>query len=207
MNVKNVNRNLRLLRESLNGECAVCLHIGKTQEKKWVKYVAGVCVVDKSAADTTTVVLHPLYSVGLGYYADSYFSASETDAIYARKFCNVSELIAILDKVNDEAIVYMDMPEATDVVLSVCADEESIFFQDETDFDIALELEDAFSEMEKEPDVYKTGYSTWLSFYSSLLSDGITIAMIRKYVGDDEADAMEKFCNEHKKELDQILAL
>lgn len=36
-----------------------------------------------------------------------------------------------------------------------------------------------------------------LDFYMDLLEIGITVDMVRKYMGDEHADIMEKFCEEH----------
>ena len=36
-----------------------------------------------------------------------------------------------------------------------------------------------------------------LDFYMELLEIGITVGMVRDYMGNENADAMEMFCNEH----------
>ena len=36
-----------------------------------------------------------------------------------------------------------------------------------------------------------------LDFYMDLLEIGITVDMVRKYMSDNHADIMEKFCEEH----------
>ena len=36
-----------------------------------------------------------------------------------------------------------------------------------------------------------------LDFYMDLLDDGIDVDMVRKYMGEDTADVMAEFCEEH----------
>ena len=36
-----------------------------------------------------------------------------------------------------------------------------------------------------------------LDFYIALLGIGITVGMVREYLGDDAADCMQQFCEEH----------
>lgn len=75
-------------------------------------------------------------------------------------------------------------------VLAVQGDEKNVWLECEADCDLGEELgvrfETAVNEQLDETD-----------FYSELLDMGITIETVRKYMGDECADHMKSYCEEH----------
>ena len=77
-------------------------------------------------------------------------------------------------------------------VLFVVAKEgdDSVWLETESDNDMVSELSARFEH------AILTGEDE-LDFYMDLLERGCDVPMVRKYLGDEAADHMKKFCEEH----------
>ena len=104
----------------------------------------------------------------------------------------IKTLIQKLSKMNPEAEVRINDYDG-DVALFVNArlvDKNVVWIDGEHDFNLKEELSTRFEKAEDEQ-------LDELDFYRDLLEIGITIDMVRKYMGDSYADTMKKFCEEH----------
>ncbi|MBE5940814.1 MAG: hypothetical protein E7266_10555 [Lachnospiraceae bacterium] len=104
----------------------------------------------------------------------------------------VKKLIDLLIKQNPEAVVKMHSKDDEPVlfVVNIVGDDSVVWLESESDNDmteeISARLETAIDENIDEFD-----------FYEELLELGIDVNMMRKYLGDEAANHMEKFCYEH----------
>lgn len=104
----------------------------------------------------------------------------------------VKTMIQKLSKMNPEAEVRINDYNG-DVALFVnarCNDRNVVWIDGEHDIDLGEEISTRYEKAIKEQ---------WdeLDFYMDLLEIGITVDMVRDYMGDVKADVMEMFCNEH----------
>ena len=104
----------------------------------------------------------------------------------------VKKLIERLSKFNPEAEVKLnDYCGETALFVNARANDDSVVWIDgENDIDMGSEISARF---ENGPKVFKND----LEFYTDLLETGITVDMIRKYMGDNYADMMQKVCKEN----------
>lgn len=104
----------------------------------------------------------------------------------------VKTMIKELQKMNPEAKVrcgdYHGSPAL--FVLSRLNYEDVVWIESEDDVDMETELEARY-EIAAEEQMDE------LDFYMDLLEIGITVDMVREYMGDEKADIMEEFCEEH----------
>lgn len=101
----------------------------------------------------------------------------------------VKRLIERLGKFNPEAEVKLnDRYGETALFVNALANDDSVVWIDgEDDIDMGSELSTRWTES---PNVFKTD----LEFYKDLLETGITVDMVRKYMGDTTADMMQDVC-------------
>lgn len=104
----------------------------------------------------------------------------------------VERMIEELKKFNPNAVVKMHHRDSEPVlfVLGVVGDEDRVWIESESDNDMSAELEARFK-CAIEEDIDE------LDFYMDLLEIGIDVHMVRKYMGDEYADHMYQFCEEH----------
>lgn len=122
----------------------------------------------------------------------------------AWKTDNDSEEGTVIAKLDlaDSTVEYIDEDAKTDVYAQAVikkmlengyndrqlVDTQELFSMDESD--IALEVHKRFeNSMEEQVDE--------LDFYMELLEIGATVALVRRYEGDEKADHMQRFCEEH----------
>lgn len=101
-------------------------------------------------------------------------------------------LIKKLSQVNPDAEVLIGCKNGEPVLFleSLVDNKEIVWLESESDIDLGTELEARFENAaETQMDE--------LDFYMDLLEIGITIDMVRKYMGEDVAKHMKTFCEEH----------
>ena len=104
----------------------------------------------------------------------------------------LKKLIERLSKFNPEAEVRLnDYCGETALFVNARANDDSVVWIDgENDIDMGSEISARF---ENSPKVFKND----LEFYTDLLETGITVDMVRKYMGANYADMMQKVCKEN----------
>lgn len=104
----------------------------------------------------------------------------------------VKRLVERLSKFNPEAEVKLnDRYGETALFVNALANDDSVVWIDgEDDIDMGSELSTRWIES---PNVFKTD----LEFYKDLLETGITVDMVRKYMGDIYANTMEECCKKY----------
>lgn len=104
----------------------------------------------------------------------------------------VERLMKELHSFNPKAIVKLHHRDGEPVLfaLSVVGDEERVWIECESDNDMGVELEARFEYAVK-------NQIDELDFYMNLLEVGIDATMVRKYMGDERADIMQRFCEDH----------
>lgn len=104
----------------------------------------------------------------------------------------VNKLIERLTKMSPGADVKLHSiyGESALFVMARKNDDSTVWLEAESDCDMGAELGERFK-------VASENGLDELDFYSELLDMGITIDMVRKYVGSDEADHMYEFCYGH----------
>ena len=104
----------------------------------------------------------------------------------------VKNMMKLLEQMNPEAIVRLHPQNGEEALflLTSADDKNSVWIESESDLDMGEELGQAFDYAISE------GIDE-LDFYRGLLETDITVEMVRKYLGNDEADSMAKFCEEH----------
>lgn len=104
----------------------------------------------------------------------------------------VKRLIERLSKFNPEAEVRLnDYCGETALFVNARVDDNSIVWIDgENDIDMGEEISARYTNA---PNVFKTD----LEFYTDLLDTGITVHMVRKYMGNAHADTMQKICEDN----------
>ena len=104
----------------------------------------------------------------------------------------VKTMIQKLEKMNPEADVRLN-DYSGDTALFVNSrtnDPDVVWIDGEHDIDIREEISAHYERaIEEQLDE--------LDFYMDLLEIGITVEMVSKYMGDEHADIMKKFCEEH----------
>lgn len=104
----------------------------------------------------------------------------------------VETLIKKLEQMNPEAEVRVNDYNG-DTALFVnakCNDKNVVWIEGEHDIDLGEEISAQYEHaIEEQMDE--------LDFYMGLLEIGISVDMVRDYISDERADAMEMFCNEH----------
>ena len=104
----------------------------------------------------------------------------------------VKTVIQKLTKMNPEAEVRLnDFNGETVLFINARTDNPDVVWIDgEEDFDLGEEISARYERaIEEQMDE--------LDFYMDLLEIGITVEMVRKYMDDEHADIMKKFCEEH----------
>ena len=104
----------------------------------------------------------------------------------------VERLIEELKKFNPKAEVRLNsmMGDTVLFVNALANNDNYIWLDGENDIDLGAELDERFRvAVEKQLDE--------LDFYTELLDIGITVDMVKKYIGVDEAHHMQVFCEEH----------
>lgn len=104
----------------------------------------------------------------------------------------VSRLIERLTKMNPGADVKLHSiyGESALFVMARQNDNNTVWLETESDCDMGAELGERFK-------VASEDGLDELDFYSELLDMGITIEMVRKYMGNETADHMHEFCYGH----------
>lgn len=103
----------------------------------------------------------------------------------------VKSLIEQLEQMSPEVTVKLHHPNGEEVLSLLASHEnECVWLESESDLDMGAELSSAFDHAISEG-------SDELDFYKGLLEMGITVRMVRKYLGNDEADSMKKICEKH----------
>lgn len=104
----------------------------------------------------------------------------------------VKRMIKELEKFNQDAEVRISGYEGNTVlfVLARDNDDKVVWLETEEDCDLGSEIAERFDEAilngEDETDVYR-----------ELIETGISVECLRKYAGDEAADHMKKYCEEH----------
>lgn len=103
----------------------------------------------------------------------------------------VKTLIKKLDKMDPEAEVRLH-DKAGEPVLFVLSAKKipDVWLQTESDVDMADEIQSRFD------DAIENGTDE-LDVYMEMLEAGIDVPMVRKHLGDEAADHMQDFCEEH----------
>lgn len=103
----------------------------------------------------------------------------------------VKTLIEKLQKMNPEAEVLMHGKGGFPVLFVMAAEGiDPVWLECESDTDMADEIQSRFD------DAIENGTDE-LDVYMEMLEAGINVPMVRKYMGNSVADAMQKFCEEH----------
>lgn len=105
---------------------------------------------------------------------------------------NVKTLIKKLSKMNPEAEVRLnDFNGETALFVNARAYNNNVVWLDgEYDIDLREEISARY-------EIASTEQWDELDFFMDLIETGITVDMVRKYMDDEHADKMEKFCEEH----------
>ena len=103
----------------------------------------------------------------------------------------VKTLIKKLEKMDLEAEIRLH-DKAGERVLFVLSAKKipDVWLQTESDVDMADEIQSRFD------DAIENGTDE-LDVYMEMLEAGIDVSMVRKYLGDDAAEYMQRFCGEH----------
>lgn len=104
----------------------------------------------------------------------------------------VEKLIKRLEKHNKDAKVKLHTKDGEEVlfVVSLIGDEKNVYLECESDNDMSEEIS-ARMQYAVENNLDE------LDFYMEMLEDGIDVEMVRRFVGDEAADHMQEFCEEH----------
>lgn len=103
----------------------------------------------------------------------------------------VKTLIKKLEKMDPEAEVRLHDKSGEPVLFVLCAKKyPNVWLQTESDVDMADEIQSRFD------DAIENGTDE-LDVYMEMLEADIDVSMVRKYLGDDAADYMQRFCGEH----------
>ena len=104
----------------------------------------------------------------------------------------VEKLIKRLEKHNKDAKVKLHTKDGEEVlfVVSLIGDEKNVYLECESDNDMSEEIR-ARMQYAVENNLDE------LDFYMEMLEDGIDVEMVRRFVGDEAADHMQEFCEEH----------
>lgn len=104
----------------------------------------------------------------------------------------VERMIKNLEKMNPKAVVRMHNRDGEPVlfVMHDYGDGENVWFESESDNDMSEQIEGKF-------ECAIEGQVDALEFYKDLLEIGIDVDMVRKHIGNQTADTMQKVCKEH----------
>lgn len=103
----------------------------------------------------------------------------------------VKTLIKKLEKMDPEAKVRLHDKVGEPVLFVLSAKNiPDVWLQSERDVDMADEIQSRFD------DAIENGTDE-LDVYMEMLDTGIDVPMVRKYLGDEAADYMQRFCGEH----------
>ena len=117
----------------------------------------------------------------------------------------VKQLISALEGIEDNERIYLGNTELEELlyVMSCTANKHLVWLEVESDNDMGEELSAMFEQL-------ATYGEDELVAYSDMLDQGITVEMVREYLGDEQADHMKEFCMEHglldEDEADEIPA-
>lgn len=105
---------------------------------------------------------------------------------------NVGELIRrVKANANKEAIVRLHTPLGEPVLFVLhSSNKDGVWLESESDTDMAAEISERFQ------DAIDTGTDEF-TVYSKMLDQGIDIEMVRRHLGDKDADHMKVFCRSH----------
>ena len=103
----------------------------------------------------------------------------------------VGKLLNGLRKADREAIVRLHSPLGEPVLFVLHANgKDGVWLESESDIDMAAEISARFQ------DAIETGTDE-ITVYSKMLEQGIDVEMVRKHLGDKDANHMEDFCRDH----------
>lgn len=103
----------------------------------------------------------------------------------------VKNLLEQISDVDDEERIYLNEDgEELLYVLSITENDNIIWLETESDNDMGEELSAMFKS-------FAVDSIDELVAYSDMLDQGISVEMVRKYLGDEQADHMKEFCVEH----------
>ena len=103
----------------------------------------------------------------------------------------VKTLIEKLEKMDPEAEIRLHDKVGEPVLFVLSAKNiPDVWLQSERDVDMADEIQSRFD------DAIENGTDE-LDVYMEMLEAGIDVSMVRKYLGDNAADYMQRFCGEH----------
>lgn len=99
----------------------------------------------------------------------------------------VEALIKRLQKMNPDAVVHLHHKDGDEVLFIMAQqnDNSVVWLETEDDNDMGQEIQVRF-------DAIDHGEVDEQTMYAEMLSLGITVDMVRKYTGDDNADRMER---------------
>ena len=99
----------------------------------------------------------------------------------------VEALIKRLQKMNPDAVVHLHHRDGGEVLFMMAQqnDNSVVWLETEDDNDMGQEIQARF-------DAIDHGEVDEKTMYAEMLSLGITVDMVRKYTGDDNADRMER---------------
>lgn len=105
----------------------------------------------------------------------------------------IKTLIKKLEKFNPEAEVRLNdyCGEAALFINARVDDNNVVWLDGELDIDMGEELSARYEKIAE-------NWDSELDFYTDLLETGITVDMVRKYMGNEHADYMKEFCEEHR---------
>lgn len=104
----------------------------------------------------------------------------------------VKTLIEKLEKCNQDAIVRLGGKNGAEVLFCMEEDSENspVWLETALDNDMVNEISTRFDSAL----IYGIDE---VDVYNDMLKLGINVDVVRKYMGDDEADHMEQYCEEH----------
>lgn len=105
----------------------------------------------------------------------------------------VRKLIELLNKIDPDADVLMHGSGGKPVIFvaGLSKDRGVIWLESEDDCDLKAQIDAYYDNTNAEIDVDE------LDFYSELIDHGITADHVRRYRGDEDANHMIEFCEEH----------
>lgn len=135
---------------------------------------------------------NPVVGLSIDYEEKKVWLEDEQDATLTGRPYTVQDLIESLAGEDVTFRVYGHSKDGNELLFSVeyVDSDEPVWLEDEQDSDLYEELPVIFEKaLEEQADE--------LDFYMDLLETGITVHMVKKYVGYEEAYHMEVFCVEH----------
>lgn len=103
----------------------------------------------------------------------------------------VKKLVELLGHMNPEATIKLHDKKGEELLFVLCEEnnKKTVWLETESDSNMKDEIMFRFSTAITESDELDT--------YMEMLETGITVDMVKKYIGSEAGECMERFCKEH----------